>query len=53
MQEAWDRGLAIGGLPPSENIDIPNKPTDIDTNPAARKAWKKETVRFSNYLEST
>ena len=44
LQEAWDRGLAIGGLPPSENIDIPNKPTDIDTNPEARKAWKKEAV---------
>lgn len=44
LQEAWDRGLAVGGLPPSENIDVPNKPTDIDTNEVARKAWKKEAV---------
>jgi len=44
LQEAWDRGLSVGGLPPSENIDVPNKPTDIDTNEVARKAWKKEAV---------
>ena len=44
MQEAWDKGLAIGGMPPNENLDIPNKPHDIDTNKEARRQWKKEAV---------
>jgi|TARA_Y100000004_G_scaffold86777_1_gene97260 DNA-directed RNA polymerase len=44
MQEAWDKGLALGGMPPNENHDIPNKPHDIDTNREARKEWKKKAV---------
>ena len=44
MQEAWDRGLAVGGMPPNVNLDIPNKPHDIDTNPESRKAWKMKAV---------
>ena len=44
MQEAWDRGLSLGGMPPSVNLDIPNKPHDIDTNIDARREWKKRAV---------
>lgn len=44
MQEAWDKGLAIGGMPPNVNYDIPNKPHDIETNPISRKEWKKKAV---------
>ena len=44
MQEAWDKGIAIGGMPPITNMEIPNKPHDIDTNADSRKAWKKQAV---------
>jgi len=44
MQEAWDKGLAIGGMPPITNYEIPNKPHDIETNADSRRAWKKQAV---------
>jgi len=44
MQEAWDKGLAIGGIPPNVNYDIPNKPHDIETNVESRREWKKKAV---------
>lgn len=44
MQDAWDKGLAVGGMPPNVNYDIPNKPHDIETNSASRKEWKKKAV---------
>ena len=44
MQEAWDKGLAVGGMPPNTNLDIPNKPHDIETNKDSRREWKKKAV---------
>lgn len=44
MQDAWDKGLAIGGMPPNVNYDIPNKPHDIETNVDSRREWKKKAV---------
>jgi DNA-directed RNA polymerase len=44
MQTAWDNGDAIGGMPPNRNLDIPNKPHDIETNKVSRKKWKKKAV---------
>lgn len=44
MKQAWDKGLAVGGIPQSENMDIPNKPHDIDTNKESRREWKKQAV---------
>jgi len=44
MQEAWDKGLAVGGMPPNVNYDIPNKPHDIETNAESRKEWKRKAV---------
>ena len=42
MQEACM--VSYYGMPPNENLDIPNKPHDIDTNKEARRQWKKEAV---------
>ena len=44
MKEIYDRDLAIGGMPPNDNLPIPNKPHDIDTNKDSRKEWKKRAV---------
>ena len=44
MQNAWDKGLSIGGMPPIKNLYLPNKPHDIETNPEALKKFKKDSV---------
>lgn len=44
MQTIWDKDLSIGGMPPVDNLPIPNKPLDIDTNETSRKEWKKLAV---------
>ena len=44
MQNAWDKSLSIGGMPPIENLDIPQKPQDIDTNKEALFEYKKACV---------
>ena len=44
MQKAWDNGDSIGGMPPNRNLDIPNKPHDIETNKDSRKDWKRRAV---------
>ena len=44
MKHAWDNGIAMGGMPPIKNMEIPNKQHDIDTNEEARKEWKKQAV---------
>jgi len=44
MQNAWDKSLSIGGMPPIENLDIPQKPHDIDTNKEALFEYKKTCV---------
>jgi len=44
MQNAWDKSLSIGGMPPIENQPVPTKPHDINTNPEALKKYKKESV---------
>lgn len=44
MQTCWDRSWAIGGLPSSDNLPLPNKPHDIDTNKEAREEYKRLSV---------
>jgi DNA-directed RNA polymerase len=44
MKTAWDKGMSIGGIPQSDNLEIPNKPHDIDTNADSRREWKKQAV---------
>lgn len=40
LREAWDRSLPIQCLPKREDQELPPKPADIDTNPAALRDWK-------------
>lgn len=48
MQNAWDKGISIGGMPPIENIPLPNKPhnisEDTEEGKAALKKFKKDSV---------
>jgi DNA-directed RNA polymerase, mitochondrial len=43
-QVAWDQDWAVG-LPPRAALAMPVKPSDIDTNEEAKKAWKKAAAK--------
>lgn len=36
----WDMDYSLGGIPPAQNLPLPPKPHDIDTNEEARKEWR-------------
>jgi DNA-directed RNA polymerase len=44
MREVWDGGGVLGGLPPRDDLSLPGKPVDIETNEEARKAWKQSAA---------
>lgn len=46
LRHFWDLGRTVGGLPQSEDDQLPTKPLDIDTNTDARKAWKQRAARI-------
>lgn len=41
INEIWDSGLEVKGLPSRNDRPLPAKPTDFDTNTDARNTWKK------------
>ncbi len=42
MLEADERGILLPGMPPPNPNPLPERPADIDTNEAARRAWKEK-----------
>jgi len=50
MQEFWDAGGQVKGLPTREGDPLPPKPVDIAENHEARKVWRKAAseVYFAN-----
>jgi len=41
MEQVWNDGTSLGGLPQRNDDPIPAKPVDIDTNEEAKVKWKK------------
>jgi len=41
VKHCWETNLPIGEIPDRNGRPIPPKPTDIDTNKEARRAWRK------------
>lgn len=39
-EHLWRVGNPVAGLPPRENIQLPEKPEDIETNEEGRKQWR-------------
>ena len=53
--EMWDSGVCLGSLPSQEVVDLPAKPTDIDTNEEARREYRHAAAKAytdSNRLRS-
>lgn len=48
FEEVWRLGLPIGKLPPRDNLPLPPKPADIDTNKEARRAWRTAATAVHN-----
>ncbi|RJT24362.1 hypothetical protein D5I55_02310 [Chakrabartia godavariana] len=44
LEQVWDTGGCLGGLPARENLPVPAKPSDIETNEEAKLQWKKEAA---------
>lgn len=42
MTEAWEKGLPLPAIPSREDVPLPEKPVDIETNEEARKAYREE-----------
>ncbi len=46
QMQVFDAGGGIAGIPARGEPPKPPRPADMDTNEAARKAWKKEAVEW-------
>lgn len=44
MGQVWQAGSCIGGLPSRDDMPLPPRPLDIDTNPEALADWKRKAV---------
>ena len=44
MEEAWDKDLAIGGMPRRDDLPLPNKPHDINDNAESLREYKTKSV---------
>lgn len=46
-QWAWRSGIELGVMPedPGNEVDLPTRPVDIDTNMEAQYKWKKQCVK--------
>ena len=45
MREVWDGGGSLGGLPRREDLPMPPRPANIDTDDEVLKAWKAEAAQ--------
>lgn len=41
MEQVWNTGGSLGGLPQRDDDPLPPKPVDIDTNEDAKNEWKR------------
>jgi len=42
MKKAWQQGGCLGGLRPQDDLPLPDRPVDIDTNRDAKTEWKAQ-----------
>lgn len=45
MRQVWDGGGSLGGLPRRDDLELPPKPENIDTDEEALKKWKAEAAQ--------
>lgn len=44
MRQVWDGGGSLGGLPPREDLPLPARPPEADTDEAVLKQWKADAA---------
>jgi DNA-directed RNA polymerase len=47
-REFWNLGIQVGDTPSKKLLEEPPKPHDIDTNPEAKKLWKRAANEVKN-----
>lgn len=45
MEQLWEGGSEIAGIPPRDGIQVPPVPHDIDTNEEAKKEWRIQAAK--------
>lgn len=45
MEDVWNTGGCLGGLPQREDDPLPARPLDIETNEEAKLKWKKDAAQ--------
>lgn len=52
LEEMWELGHDLAGLPAREGMEIPSKPFDIETNLESRQEWKRGAAKvYQNNTE--
>jgi DNA-directed RNA polymerase len=46
MEELWETGSEIAGLPPREGLPLPTKPHDIDTSDEAKREYRIQAAKI-------
>jgi DNA-directed RNA polymerase len=45
LEQLWEQGSTLGGLPSRDDTPLPAKPEDIGTNKESRREWKREASK--------
>lgn len=45
MNQLWETGSSIAGLPARDGLAMPSKPFDIDTNAEAKREWRIQAAK--------
>ena len=53
LQSYWDTGSEVAGLPARDNLEIPPKPLDIETNEVARRKWRRAAAAVYDHNAHT
>jgi DNA-directed RNA polymerase, mitochondrial len=46
MEQLWDSGSELAGIPPLNGLPLPSKPFDIDTNEEAKREWRISAAKI-------
>lgn len=45
MEQLWDSGSEIAGIPPRDGLELPVVPHDIDTNDESKREWRIQAAK--------
>jgi DNA-directed RNA polymerase len=49
VDQCWKMNIEVGSMPSRENLELPTKPHNIDTNEEARREWKRKASKVYEF----